>query len=162
MKAGNYQAKVTNYGVTTTKAGAPMLFITFSTTTTGEPVKWLGYLSDKAKKNTLKTIFSMGFSGLELSDLAAGPSAGVLDTTKTYEIEVEVENFAGKEMARVRWINSPKGLDKSSAAALLAGFAADVLEVKQEMGIGTTGSWNGSAGAASTASVEGLWEPTPF
>jgi hypothetical protein len=133
IKAGNYKARIGDYGVKATNAGAPSLVVRFDALVPGEgelqnPVYWRGYFSEKALPHTEKNLETLGFQG-QLVDLADGPSGRALNDEKVYEVVVihEVSEQTGKSFPIVRFINDPdRGVigkvSKVEAMQLFAGI----------------------------------------
>jgi len=134
IKAGNYKARIGDYGVKATNAGAPSLVVRFDALVQGEgdtanPVYWRGYFSEKALPHTEKNLDTLGFRG-QLVDLADGPKGGALNDRKEYEVVVvhEISEQTGKAFPIVRFINDlDRGVmgkvSKVEAAQLFAGIS---------------------------------------
>jgi hypothetical protein len=93
----------------------------------GRWVIYKGWLSDKALDATIKTLVDVfGFNG-DLNALHAGT---ISFEGKRCQITTEIEEYEGKAMAKVRWLNpanhvhaAPK-LEESDAKGLLAHLTA--------------------------------------
>lgn len=134
IKPGNYKARIGDYGVKATNAGAPSLVVRFDAFVPGEadtanPVYWRGYFSEKALPHTEKNLETLGFHG-QLADLADGPKGRALNDRKEYEIVViyEASEQTGKQFPVVRFINDlDRGVmgkvSKVEAAQMFAGIS---------------------------------------
>lgn len=108
-----------------------------------ERLSWVGWLTENALENSMKTYVEvLGFNGNENHD-----ANGVLTDPKAinYEQEVklviEMEQYEGKERAKIKWVNNLGGSGfvacepetvKNHLGAI--GFKAAFLSAKQAMG----------------------------
>ena len=134
IKPGNYKARIGDYGIKATNAGAPSLVVRFDALVPGEgdsanPVYWRGYFSEKALPHTEKNLETLGFRG-SLPDLADGIKGGALNDRKEYEVAViyETSEQTGKSYPVVRYINDlERGVmgkvSKVEAVQLFAGIS---------------------------------------
>jgi hypothetical protein len=128
-------------GTSKTK-GTPQVGIEFEfyPTETGEPERiwWVGYLTEKAIENTIKTLAICGHNGDE--SFPAG-----CFSTEQVEIVIEMETYEGKTTPRVRWVNqlgaskfSNIQPDEAKKIATSVNLKAQVMAAKQKLGITTT------------------------
>ena len=140
MEPGKHNAKITDYGISSTQSGKPQVFIKFNNGLT-----WYGtFKKNDGEPNqvTFKTLITCGFKGTDIMALADGPSGGVLNTDKELELVVENEVYNGQERQKIKFINDPSmgmqnKLDRSGAAKVMGGenFAGELLKMRQEMGV---------------------------
>jgi hypothetical protein len=138
---GEYTGKVTDYGISETKAGMPQVFIKFTFNENGKSLTWFGGLSsDKALDFSGKNLIRCGFRGTDLTVLANGVAANALNTNKDLQLVVENETYEGKTRTKIKFINEIGGvqskLDVAGAVQKLAGLniAGRMIQLQQEMG----------------------------
>lgn len=105
IKPGKYHAVVLDYGVSTSKAGLPVVNVKFGF---GEhTLMWSGSLKDgKAMEMTVKTLITLGLSSVDrMHELTDGAKSGLLDTAKEFEIDVQTETYEGKTFLKIKWVN---------------------------------------------------------
>ena len=105
MEAGKYHAKAVDYGISTSKAGLPLVNVKFAV---GEDtIIWTGSFNEgKAQEFTMKTLILLGLRSTDkIAELVDGVSSGVLDLNKTVEIDVAMEEYEGKLYPKVKWVN---------------------------------------------------------
>ena len=134
MKAGNYEGTISSYGVSTTKAGKPVIVIDFKVA--DDSIRWNGYLSSPmAIEIACKTLADLGYKETSFEKLADGEG---LDDSRVYFLTVKEEEYNGKLYSKIAWINlepinsnfvAPKELK-----ALLGGvdFSANLVMAQQE------------------------------
>lgn len=109
IKPGKYHAKVVDYGITSSKAGDPMMTVRFAWTDEGveQQYNWIGSFKEgKAQEITVKTLIVLGLKSTDkIPELADGPSSNALDLTKVVEISIENETYEGKTSPRIKWVN---------------------------------------------------------
>lgn len=74
----------------------------------GRRISWYGYFTDATFDRTIESLRHLGWQGNDLSEFATGLPEGVNN-----EIEIVVdheEDQEGNTRARVRWINSGRGI----------------------------------------------------
>jgi len=118
LQPGSYTGKIESYAVEETKQGAnqgmPKVHINFVVATPSggqERVRWTGYFTKKAKKNTLETLAHCGLSSENLRNLP-DPAKKVLAIGREMAINVIHEpdqKDASKMYAKVRWVNPVGG-----------------------------------------------------
>lgn len=119
MKAGQYQAKITDYGLVGNKAGdGASVFVTFTVENEGN-ITWYGSLKEgKAFEITYTNLLEMGFNGVDPTELSAGPDIitpekNKLITTDEIQIYVDTEvNHMGRDVMRVKRIGEGKQLER--------------------------------------------------
>lgn len=130
--AGRHAAKVTDYGISETKAGDPQVFVTFDVTfPTGEArMTWYGsFKAGKAQEITFKALQELGLTG-KVTDLSLGPDGGALLLGTEASVVVEEENRQDGQGTwfRIRWVNRPGNqagaVQRSDAGAAKAKLAA--------------------------------------
>jgi len=143
---GKYVAVITDYGVSASKAGDPMITVQFSFDN-GKSLFWNGSLKEKAQEITLKALLRMGLRDEErLADLADGLDSKLLDTTKQLEIDVGMDTYEGKTKPRINWVNDLGGgkfrnaMDKNNFKVKIAGLnlKTTIKALKFEMGLSDT------------------------
>jgi len=141
MDAGKYAAKLTDYGISMTRAGNPQVVLRLMLENGNEVYHYMS-LSEKAQPYTTKTLVVFGYEGQDLSGIADGPEGGLLNTKKDVEVVMAEDTYNGVSRMKVKWINevggaSFKGLAKSEAIQVLKGvdLKAHVLELKKQ-GVG--------------------------
>lgn len=106
---GKFHAKAVDYGISSSKSGAPLVNVRFAWTENGEEksYNWMGSLNEgKAQEFTMKTLIALGLKSTEkIVELCDGPSSGALDLAKMVEITIELETYEGKTAPRIRWVN---------------------------------------------------------
>jgi hypothetical protein len=131
LQPGKYDGKIVEYGIKTTKAGAPTVLVAFRVKEQDQPVYWTGYFTDKTVVGTKATLAQLGLRNGNLPLLAAGIPGGALDTEKTFKITVVHEpGMDDKMYPRVRWIDDETqarggirgGVSVEEAARLFAGL----------------------------------------
>lgn len=101
---GYYLAKPIDAVCESTKSGTPcvtVLLEIYAGPQAGRSIRWNGWLTDGAAKNTAKALVAMGWQG----DLSK------LDLNKSVSIQIETERSTQYgDRSRVKWINPRKGL----------------------------------------------------
>lgn len=104
VSGSTHRAKVSTYGVTTTKAGDPLVFINFAIKEDDhvEIVKWTGtVVNDVSREITLRTLGICGMTADKLVLLVAGPDGGALNLNHEVEVKVKEETWNGKSSLKV-------------------------------------------------------------
>lgn len=144
MKTGRHSAKITDYSVSESQAGDPMLQVRFKFkgNDDGSDCEWNWYGSfkeGKAREITLKALVVMGFVGDEFEKLCDGPVSNCLDMNKEVSIETGNEEYNGKTSYRINWVNEPGGgamrdaMDKGKAKIKFGGMnlKAEMMSIRQ-------------------------------
>lgn len=134
LKPGKYKAKINEYGVTLTKAGQPQVRVQFSVEN-GESISWFGGLASEAQQAiTTKALFTMGANTSTIEKVELGKSGGALNSTKTYELVIEENEYQGKKSMRVKFINDPEKVSENApkpapkgSLSALKGMAASLI-----------------------------------
>lgn len=129
--AGRHAAKITDYGISETKAGDPQVFVTFDVAfPTGEArMTWYGSFKPKAAEITFKALQAMGLTG-KVTDLSLGVDGGALLLGTEVSVVVEEEQRRDGQGAwfKIRWVNRPGGqagaVQRSDAGTAKAKLAA--------------------------------------
>lgn len=139
IKAGVYEAKVADYGVTKSKAGDPMVAIRFQIfDKEGDThhITWYGsFKTPKSQEISAEALAVCGMKTKNFAELTNGAGSGVLDEKRIVSVTIASEEYQGKTRMKVKYINPPGGggfrdkMNKSEAAQLfnglnLAGVAA--------------------------------------
>lgn len=146
IQPGKYKAKpsdwmFTKVGKNATPAIQVAMQVKENDTKTVELV-WSGFLTEKAKKNTLESLVNMGFRGTDLARITEGAMGRALDSDHEVSVTVEHEiSDKGNTFARIRFINRlsqfqsmlPPSEQKSELELL--NLAGDLLEIQQRFGI---------------------------
>lgn len=113
VKAGIFEAKVSDYGVTETKKGDPMAMIRFQyQDAEGDNhfATWYGtFGSEKAQEISCEVLALCGYTSTNLADLAKGAGSGVLKEGKVVSITLVAEEWEGKTRIKVKYVNPPGG-----------------------------------------------------
>ena len=148
---GTHKAKLVDYGIGTTNAGAPQLVAKFEVFVGDStfPLTWFGSFKDTVRDHTIKALLSVFNLWCEPNEIEAklgeiserGKESGLLDTDKEYALVVEHKpDDKGKIRASIRWVNNPgmgaqfERLAANEAKGLFAGMnlAGNVAEFKQK------------------------------
>lgn len=154
IEAGNYQAKIVDYGIGATKSGDPQVMVLFEfSDAEGQrhELTWFGTLKEgKGQEITLKALLTCGMVGNEVENLAEGVLSNVLDVDTPVQIVVERE--AGRDQSgsptaqtypRIKWINRLGGtafankLTKHDAKFKMSALnlKAAVMDMRQKTGV---------------------------
>lgn len=157
---GKFLAKITDYGVSDTKAGNPQVFVRFAFQTQdgqSKELTWYGSFVGGAKDITLKALIACGMNPNtfgRMIEFNNGPSSGLLDMNKPLEIDVQQEphhSEPGKMVTRIAWVNDPenptytqKRLSEAENAQKMGGMRldGDFARLWNEMGFGSGQSSN--------------------
>lgn len=122
-------AKITDYGLATSKAGNMQVMIKFSCED-GKTRTWYGTLKEgRGREITLDTLIRCGFKGDDIAILSEGHMSGALD--HNIELDLVIENEVGqdgKTYERINWVNLPGGsgfknaMKKEEAVTVLKGM----------------------------------------
>lgn len=147
MQAGQYEAKIVDYGAGETSKGTPRIFVKFEVVDGnplgGEKIFWHGYLSAGAINNTLKALLVMGCTSPDLEPLKNGPESGLLDMDTPVSITVEEEEYQGKITPKVKWVNALGGSKfrkdvTPQVASALSGAAGAMAALMAKQGVKAT------------------------
>lgn len=132
IKAGTYEAKVVDYGVTKTKKGDPMVMVRFTiydAEGSAHNITWYGtFSSPKSQEISSEALAVCGMKTKNFAELANGAGSGVLDQNKVVQLTVVNEEWEGKTRTKVKYINPPGGggfrdkMSKADAAQLFSGL----------------------------------------
>ena len=144
IKPGTYTARIVDYGICATKAGAPQARVTLEFMEDGQKrqLTWFSGFGDKQIKHTLKALVICGLN-CAIEELADGLDCNGLDLTKDVAIIVEHDTYEGKVSAKVCWINAPAGdkfgklMDKGSVKAKLGALnlKGELAAIRNELGV---------------------------
>lgn len=142
IQPGKYIASVSDYGQATTSTGKDYVYC-FFTTTTGEKVKWTGYLTENAIQRTMESLITAGCK--DLGALPEGQKSNAFDPNVSVSITVEHEadqKDPSKTYAKVRWINPlTKPKDAATIAkgkSLLAQYQGQFEAARMKLGASTS------------------------
>ena len=160
FEIGTHKVKITGCFVgESTEKGTPFFGIEF-TNKNDQSIDWIAYLSDTEfekkegkgkikttpKKENLKTLLKLGFTGNTIADLADDSKtieelfAPIQDEIRIVVDEEEYTNEEGevKRVNKVKWVNIGGGvakLDHKQAVVKMKGISADLLKLKRDLGI---------------------------
>lgn len=133
-KSGRFSAKVTDYGISETKAGDPQAFVTFEVAFPdgAASMTWYGSFKPKAQDITFKALQALGLNG-KVTDLSIGPDGGPIPVGTEASVVVEEEQRQDGQGTwfRIRWVNRAGGgatvqrADVATAKAKLAKLNVD-------------------------------------
>jgi hypothetical protein len=128
----NYPAKITGYGINSTKAGLAQPYIQFELKDENESLQtvyWQGSLNaGTALEITTKTLLTAGFKGSDIGDLEK-PN---MFEDKELTIVVEEHTFNDKSRYRVKFVNEKK---KKAFAGQLPSIRGELAKKRAEMGV---------------------------
>lgn len=144
MNNGTYKGKIKDYGYTKSpKTGTVSVMVQFDIYEGDDlfQLVWNGYLSEKAKEKTIKTLVEvLGFKGTNGEEIANGIGSGVLNEDQEYDLVIENEEYKGKFYPKIKWINlqgqSGGKIGKLSKAEVIQSginITGDLLAMKQSM-----------------------------
>ena len=132
----NYSGIITSHGLAESKNNhTPSVKLCIKATTClddGNAVDKTFYadlwLTDNSAQNTIKTLRSIGWQGMDFAELNGG---NVLEGVEV-EITTEVETYEGNDYEKVRFVNKPghfanrgvKAMDANQARAVVAKYNA--------------------------------------
>lgn len=130
IQAGTYDARVVDYGVTSSKAGVPGVYVKFEFEDMDgirKALSWYGYFkNEKNSEITCNSLAILGWSTNDPSDLAQGPGSGVLDEENEVSIVIEPNTYEGVTRMQVKYINQIGGavvrMEKAEAKKLFNGM----------------------------------------
>jgi hypothetical protein len=129
---GKYTAKPMDWRIAnSTKKGTPFAEVKFEFNEedgSRRVLNWQGYLTDKTKERTLKTLIVMGFKDDDFGRFMKGAEGGAL-SKESVEIVVDHEEVGEKTYARIRFVNPPGG----AKFAALASDPAAAIDIKGDM-----------------------------
>lgn len=145
---GQYKAKISNYGITNTKAGDPQVAVLFDIQDqdgTPREMTWYGTFKEgKGRDITLRALLTMGMRSDDFEKLAEGITGNVLNAENPVNLSIEDEpGQDGKTYAKIRWINPVGGsafrdkMTKDQAKVKLGALnlRGAMALIKQEMGV---------------------------
>lgn len=103
MNPGKYKAKILDYGVVEGTKGAQVKVV-FGLENAGN-FSYFGGLGEKQLSFTTKNLMIMGATPNNIDKVEAGPSGGVLDQNKIFELVIENNSWNGKTTQRIKYIN---------------------------------------------------------
>jgi len=146
--AGQFDAKVADYGIGTTQQNKPMAMVRFDYLDKDNhphSINWYGSFNEgKAMEITAEALTLMGFRGTNPADLAAGSGSGVLNEQNQVSITIKPDTYDGKTRMKVAYVNPLGGggfrdlMDKGAAVQAFSGincgaaFAAAQQKVGQQ------------------------------
>lgn len=135
VKAGRYNAKVVDHGITETKNGDPQAAIRFGFETQDgyKELVWFGSFKEKALEFTLQALVNCGLQGTN--------PAGPLEIGKEVSVVVDInKDHEGKDRNVVQWVNKLGGIgkkvDEMEAKAKLERFSGAIMAIKEREGSG--------------------------
>ena len=141
MNEGQFTAKISNYGLQETKNGNVMAVVQFEfedSESKRHKLSWRGSFNGGALEWTLKTLLICGLTGNDPTVIADGPSSGVLNMEKEFNITIKHEiGTDGKAYWKVAWVNEvgfSNLLTKAGAVAKLGDLRAQVAALRKETG----------------------------
>ena len=144
---GTYRAIPVDATLGKTGTGKEQVAIMFELADESEQrIPWYGYFTDATFDRTIESLRHLGWHGADLSEFAAGLPDGV-----NAEVEIVIDHEAdqeGVERAKVRWINSGKGiavkerLDEQQARSFGARMRSRVAALQASKG---QNGWSASA-----------------
>jgi hypothetical protein len=106
---GTYRAMPVGAALGKTGTGKEQIAIMFELADeSGQRIPWYGYFTDATFDRTIESLRHLGWQGADLGDFAQG-----LPESVNQEVEIVIDHEAdqeGVERARVRWINSGRGI----------------------------------------------------
>lgn len=137
IQPGIFEAKISNYAITTTQGGDPQVAILFDYNDhegTPHEITWFGTLKEgKGQEITLKTLLYCGFAGTDPAELASGVESNLLDTVTPVKITIEENNYNGKTSMRVQWVNRIGGNMAGKLSASEAKVKMGALNLKAQL-----------------------------
>jgi hypothetical protein len=136
---GTYRARPLDAALGKTSTGKEQIAIMFELCDdSAQRIAWYGYFTEQTFERTVESLRHLGWQGDDLSVFGAGLPE---DATQEVEIVIDHEqNQDGEWRARVRWINSGKGiavkerLDENQARAFGAGMRGRVAALRASKG----------------------------
>ena len=135
---GIFTGKITDYGITETKAGLPQVTVSFQAlvpATETEPehkksVTWYGSLKEgRAQEITIDALITMGYTSKSFTEISGGEG---LNKDDEYSLTISTgPNNEGKTVTTVNWINPLGGgamknnLAKEDAVKKIKGMNLD-------------------------------------
>lgn len=106
---GTYRAVPVDAALGKTGTGNEQIVVMFELADqSGRRIGWYGYFTDKTFDRTVESLRHLGWTGDNLADFTAGLPA---DANQEVEIVIDHEpDQEGNDRARVRWINSGRGV----------------------------------------------------
>lgn len=118
FEVGQHLVKICDFGFNEKKEGkTPSLFVEFENSD-GERMRWFGYLSEKARPWTMKTLMTMGFTGNW--DSFSGGIMDCLNIDKEFSVTVGESEYNHpttgeiKTSKKIDWINDPEAGPKKA------------------------------------------------
>ncbi len=112
-RPGQYEAKIVDYGVGTTKNGDPMAMVRFAfydDDGDSHQMNWYGtFKHPKAAEISCEALAVCGLTTNTPADLAKGTGSGVLDENRTVSITLKNEEYNGEMRTKIAYINPPGG-----------------------------------------------------
>jgi hypothetical protein len=136
IEPGTYEARPTAAALGQTKGDKPCVGVEFELIDTGARISWYGYFTDKTTNRTIESLRFCGWSGSDLDNLS---EIGTKENL-TVQVVVEVEEYEGKQIPKVQWVNRGGGLrlsnpmDVGQAKAFAASMRGAVMAYDQAKG----------------------------
>jgi len=112
-KPGIYEAKVTDFGVGTTKKGDPMAMVRFGYVDSdgdSHSATWYGtFGTEKSSEISCETLAVCGYTSNNLADLAKGAGSGVLDENRVVSLTLANDTYEGVTRLKIKYVNPPGG-----------------------------------------------------
>jgi len=105
MKAGTYQVQVVDFDLGYSETGTEQAAIRFSVLEgqecEGETIVGYLFFSERAVERAIQTLRKMGWTGMDIGCISTD------DLQNTMEIVVDTEQYNGKDVLKVKWIQLP-------------------------------------------------------
>ena len=106
---GTYRARALDAALGITSTGKEQIGILFELADeSAQRIMWFGYFTEQTLDRTVESLRHLGWQGDNLADFSTG-----LPADCTHEVEIVIDHEAdqtGELRARVRWINSGRGV----------------------------------------------------
>lgn len=110
LEAGDYRARAVKAQLGKAKSGNPQIGVEFELLDfTGQRIGWYGSFSDAAFDITMRGLTAAGFHGADVSDVSW------VEGAPEVVLVVAHEEWEGKTRAKVKFINSPGGVNMKDA-----------------------------------------------
>lgn len=146
LTAGKFPAKLKTYGLEESRAGHPMvvaIFILKDEHGQDHNLTWRGSLKPgRASELTIDQLLILGLKGDDLTGLAQGAESGLLNTEKEVSVSVEIEDYKGRLLPKIAWINRVSGegfkaqMSKDEAVKKFAGLNLKTIVAQRRTEIG--------------------------
>lgn len=157
---GVFKGKITDYGVSTTQAGKPQVFIVGQFDDPDglkKSLTWYGGFSEKGTQYTLRTLLYCGLApknASKLNQLINGPESGLLDMDLLLDFDVQTEEYRDRDgnkktRTSIKYINnrdlSPgvQRIDEAKNNSFFGEnenqFSADITRIANSIGLPVDG-----------------------